>query len=75
MIERELSTLCRNYVKTSRGCRRYVKTKTALIKELSDYDITYCLFSVSGFNDDLEKTDDKVMLFNNGELIDSGSIE
>lgn len=52
-----------------------LKTKTALIKELSDYDITYCLFSVSGFNDDLEKTDDKVMLFNNGELIDSGSIE
>ena len=25
--------------------------------------------------EDLEKTDDKVMLFNNGELIDSGSIE
>ena len=23
MIERALSTLCRNYVKTSRGCRRY----------------------------------------------------
>ena len=41
--------------------------KAKAVKELNDYDIQYCLFSVSGFNDDMK--DCGAILFNDGEIV------
>ena len=41
-------------------------SKASKVKGLKDFDIRYCLFSVSGFNDDL-RPNENVILFNCGE--------
>ena len=41
--------------------------KAKVVKELNDYEIQYCLFSVSGFNDDMK--DCSAILFNDGEIV------
>jgi len=47
-----------------------LKSKVSMVKELDDFDITYCLFSVSGYNDDMAgKCGDDVLLFDRGELV------
>ena len=38
-IERKLSTLCRNYVKTSRGCRRYVCDMKAIRRNVKNGNV------------------------------------
>ena len=47
-----------------------LRNRTSNVKELNDYEIVYCLFSVSGYNDDVVGgCGDDVLLFNDGELI------
>lgn len=48
-------------------------SKASTVKELGDYEITYCLFSVSGYNDDVvDGCDKNVLLFNDGEIVNKG---
>lgn len=42
-------------------------SKAGAVKELKDYNVRYCLFSVSGYNDGMSKSG--ALLFNNGELV------
>ena len=47
-----------------------LRSKVSVVRELSDFDITYCLFSVSGYIDGIaEECGDDVLLFDRGELI------
>lgn len=42
-------------------------SKASAVKELKDYKVKYCLFSVSGYNDGMSESG--ALLFNNGELV------
>ncbi|MBQ7979027.1 MAG: ATP-binding protein [Candidatus Methanomethylophilaceae archaeon] len=42
-------------------------SKASAVKELRDYKVKYCLFSVSGYNDGMSESG--ALLFNNGELV------
>ncbi|MBR4203363.1 MAG: ATP-binding protein [Candidatus Methanomethylophilaceae archaeon] len=42
-------------------------SKAGAVKELRDYNVRYCLFSVSGYNDGMSESG--ALLFNNGELV------
>ena len=42
-------------------------SRAGAVKELKDYNVRYCLFSVSGYNDGMSKSG--ALLFNNGELV------
>jgi len=42
-------------------------SKAGAVKELKDYNVRYCLFSVSGYNDGMSESG--ALLFNNGELV------
>ena len=42
-------------------------SKAEAVKELRDYKVKYCLFSVSGYNDGMSESG--ALLFNNGELV------
>ncbi len=42
-------------------------SKAEAVKELKDYKVKYCLFSVSGYNDGMSESG--ALLFNNGELV------
>lgn len=42
-------------------------SKAGAVKELKDYKVKYCLFSVSGYNDGMSESG--ALLFNNGELV------
>ena len=47
-----------------------LKDKVSKVRELRDLKVTYCLFSVSGFNDGMEsRCAENVLLFNNGEVV------
>ena len=47
-----------------------LKNKVSKVRELRDFEVTYCLFSVSGFNDDLKALcAENVLLFNDGENV------
>ncbi len=49
-----------------------LKDKVSKVKDLDDFDIAYCLFSVSGYNEGVaEECGDDVLLFDRGELIKS----
>lgn len=51
-----------------RTCLNSLISKASGVKGLKEFDITYCLFSVSGFNDDL-LPEERVMLFDCGKPI------
>ena len=42
-------------------------SKASAVKELRDYKVKYCLFSVSGYNEGMSESG--ALLFNNGELV------
>ncbi len=52
-----------------------LRKKTSAVKELDDYDITYCLFSVSGYDEDMiDGCGDDVLLFNDGEPVSPSQV-